>query len=258
MHSIAAPIDRPFARARRDDSPRDLFAAGGVKGAWFESDWRNCDQTPTPSAAVTASGDPVGYLADLSGNGNHLFSDGTGDRFTAALRDGRRVIRSDGSASKLRNTGLPAMSAVGVLCIGAYVPTPAVATDTLVHLAAATAADSEAALVSRTVQDDVRMDIRTTATIRSQFPDTDDAWAVYTFILESGNTSARANGLELLAWQDTFPTSDITALALGATTAGADHSIFDLSSLVLCETTLSAALLDRLERYTAGRMGIVL
>jgi hypothetical protein len=60
-------------------SPARLFA-GGEAGAWFDpSDLSTLAQNSDGTGAV-AIGDPVGYMADLSGNGNHATQGAAGAR----------------------------------------------------------------------------------------------------------------------------------------------------------------------------------
>lgn len=54
-----------------DFTPLTLFA-GGRGGAWWENDKSYFAQNADGSGAVTAPGDEVRYIADLSGNDNHL------------------------------------------------------------------------------------------------------------------------------------------------------------------------------------------
>jgi hypothetical protein len=53
-------------------TPADLFS-GGEKGFWYDAtDVANLHQTTDTSTPVSANNDPIGRIADLSGNGNHL------------------------------------------------------------------------------------------------------------------------------------------------------------------------------------------
>lgn len=52
-------------------SPSELFS-GGQSGAWYDpSDLSTLFQDSGATIAVTTDGDPVGYIEDKSGNGNH-------------------------------------------------------------------------------------------------------------------------------------------------------------------------------------------
>lgn len=72
MRDIVSPLDgflSPFGVVRGAWSPSTLFASGET-GAWYEPSPTNCFQQSDGTVAAGV-GDPVGYIADLSGNGNH-------------------------------------------------------------------------------------------------------------------------------------------------------------------------------------------
>lgn len=65
------------------------------------------------STAVTADSDPVGYIADLSGNGNHLTQSTAGARPTYKTSGGLHWVEGDGSADWINNTTVEFGTAFG-------------------------------------------------------------------------------------------------------------------------------------------------
>jgi hypothetical protein len=91
-------------------TPADLFASG-EQGGWYDpSDLSTMFQLSTGTTAV-AVGDPVGYIADKSGRGNHL---------TQANAAFRPVLRQNGGLYYLEFDGVDdTMSTLGVFTIAA-------------------------------------------------------------------------------------------------------------------------------------------
>lgn len=93
---LSKSIARPEGAGRW--SPLALFVGGTTKGAWYDpSDLTSMFQNSNGTTAV-AVGDPVGYIADKSGNGYHAI------QATAGLRpvlrqdaQGRYYLETDGS-----------------------------------------------------------------------------------------------------------------------------------------------------------------
>jgi len=68
-------------------TPADLFTT--EEGAWYDvSDLSSMFQNSNGTTAVTADGDPVGYLGDQTGNGHHLIQ---------ATAGTRPIYRTDGT-----------------------------------------------------------------------------------------------------------------------------------------------------------------
>jgi len=62
----------------------ELFGAG-EQGAWYDpSDFSTMWQDSGKTTPVTAAGDPVGYISDKSGRGNHAFQTTSASRPTLA------------------------------------------------------------------------------------------------------------------------------------------------------------------------------
>jgi hypothetical protein len=109
-------------------SPLSLFA-GGVVGAWYDpSDLSTMFQNSNGTTAV-AVGDPVGYIADKSGNGKHA------TQATAAARPflrqdagGRYYLEFNGAAYNLSTSAID-FSATDKMTViaGANAPTATVA-----------------------------------------------------------------------------------------------------------------------------------
>lgn len=71
----------------------------GLAAWWDAGVVSSLAQLSTGSTAVTAKNDPVGYWADLSGNGRNLTQSSTNNRplYTTNVLNGRPVINFDGS-----------------------------------------------------------------------------------------------------------------------------------------------------------------
>lgn len=100
-HTVSRPVSRVPSRRPTEFSqwtPARLFADGVTKGAWYDpSDLATMFQNSNGTGAV-AIGDPVGYIADKSGNGYHAI------QATAAARpvlrrdvQGRYYLEADGT-----------------------------------------------------------------------------------------------------------------------------------------------------------------
>ena len=87
MIGIGATLFKRAVMGSRGFSPSALFA-NGEEGAWYDpSDLSTLFQSSDGTTAV-AVGDPVGYIADKSGNGNHAI------QATSAKRP---ILRNSGS-----------------------------------------------------------------------------------------------------------------------------------------------------------------
>lgn len=94
--------------------PATLFAAS-QKGVWYDpSDLSTLFQNSNGTTAV-AVGDPVGYIADKSGNGRHAIQATAGNRPTLQSSGGLFWLQFDGSNDTLAATSvdLSASSALG-------------------------------------------------------------------------------------------------------------------------------------------------
>lgn len=78
-------------------SPSQLFSEG-QQGAWYDpSDLATLFQDAAGTIPVTSDGDPVGYVRDLSGNGNHA---------TQSVSASRPIYRTDGTLHWLEFDGV--------------------------------------------------------------------------------------------------------------------------------------------------------
>lgn len=94
---ITRPITRPLVRQSSTFNPLTLFAQG-QQGAWYDpSDLTTLFQDAAGTTPVTADGDPVGYMQDLSGNGNHA---------TQSVSASRPIYRTDGTLHWLSFDGV--------------------------------------------------------------------------------------------------------------------------------------------------------
>lgn len=83
-------------------NPATIFQAGNT-GAWYDpSDLSTLFQNSNGTTAVTQAGDPVGYMADKSGNGNHAIQATAGMRPTLQGAAGGWYLQFDGVDDKLR------------------------------------------------------------------------------------------------------------------------------------------------------------
>lgn len=93
-------------RARRSTwTPAALFAEG-QQGAWYEPKPQYLFQDAAGTVPVTADGDPVGYMQDLSGNGNHA---------TQSTSAARPIYRTDGTLHWLKFDGVDDGLQTGVI-----------------------------------------------------------------------------------------------------------------------------------------------
>lgn len=85
-------------------SPARLFA-NGEKGAFYDPyDLANLKQLSTGATAVTSTSDPVGYLRDLSPNGNHAIQATTTKRFAVGQNGPGYYLYGDHTDDYLRAT----------------------------------------------------------------------------------------------------------------------------------------------------------
>lgn len=99
--SIVRPVVSPIARRVTDPSsgwsPLALFAAG-EKGVWFDpSDLASMNTKYDLSGSVPGIGDPVGYIADKSGNGKHAKQTTDDSRPLLQQENGRYYLDFDGT-----------------------------------------------------------------------------------------------------------------------------------------------------------------
>lgn len=82
-------------------SPLELFANGEV-GAWFDpSDSSTLFQDSDGTTPLSSATDPIGQVVDLSGNGNHLTQATNESRPVGISVNGRQMIRTTGSPTRL-------------------------------------------------------------------------------------------------------------------------------------------------------------
>ena len=78
-------------------SPYDLFVNGLIAGCWFDpSDMSTLYQDAAGTIPVTAIGQPVGKILDISGSGNHATQPITASRPTLVQIDGLYALSFDG------------------------------------------------------------------------------------------------------------------------------------------------------------------
>lgn len=85
--------------------PATLFAGSG-KGVWFDIYPTYLFQNSDGSGAVTADGDPVAFIADRSGNGNHWYNTGGTDRPIYRTLGGLHWLQCDGINDSFVTLGL--------------------------------------------------------------------------------------------------------------------------------------------------------
>lgn len=100
VRPLTRPLVRPLTRRVTQPgfgwSPLALFAAS-EQGAWYDpSDLSSMNTKHDGSGAVPAVGDPVGYIADKSGRGNHAKQTTDTARPTLQLAAGRYYLQFDG------------------------------------------------------------------------------------------------------------------------------------------------------------------
>lgn len=87
----------PWVRVAGGFSLLSLFS-GGAEGAWFDpSDISTLFQDSAGTTPVTASGQPVGLMLDISGNGNHATQATSSKRPTYTTGSGLAWLAFDGA-----------------------------------------------------------------------------------------------------------------------------------------------------------------
>lgn len=103
--------------------PASLFQSGTYKGFWIDaSDTTKLKQDTGGSTAVTADGDPVGYVAETSGNGG-IFTRYTDDTYRPAFKvvNGYNCLRFDGSNDELRGDAVTRAIAGNSIAASTYI-----------------------------------------------------------------------------------------------------------------------------------------
>jgi hypothetical protein len=91
------------AAAGRFD-PASLFA-GGIRGGIYDpSNMATLFQDSAGNTPVTAHGDPVGRMNDISGNGNHLVKATAGERPLFQIEGNKKFLLFDGTDDDLAAT----------------------------------------------------------------------------------------------------------------------------------------------------------
>lgn len=86
--------------------PSSLFAGGGLGAAYDPTDLSTLFQLSNGTTAVTAHGDPIGYMGDTSGNANHALQSSNPNRPTLSVVG---AVKSLGVASaSTHNLVIPA------------------------------------------------------------------------------------------------------------------------------------------------------
>lgn len=136
IQPVLRPVLQPVLRSIFDPgiggggapwSPAALFAKYSAPGGyWDATDLSTLRQNSDGTGAVTTAGDPVGYVADLSGNGWHQIQATASARPAIALDgDGTYFLQPDGVDDRLSRT-VPSVTvpwtigATGIRDLGAY------------------------------------------------------------------------------------------------------------------------------------------
>lgn len=100
---LIRPLFRPLVRGVTEPGYGSLAAqirllfAAGEQGAWYDpSDLSSMNTKHDGSGTVPGVGDPVGYIADKSGRGNHAKQTTDTARPTLQLASGRYYLQFDG------------------------------------------------------------------------------------------------------------------------------------------------------------------
>lgn len=101
MIGIGATLFKVAVTGSRGFSPASLFA-NGEEGSWYDpSDLSTLFQNSNGTTAV-AVGDPVGYMADKSGNGNHIIQATSTKRPVLRESSGLYYLEFDGIDDGMR------------------------------------------------------------------------------------------------------------------------------------------------------------
>lgn len=137
IQPVLRPVLQPVLRSIFDPgiggggtpiwTPASLFAKYGATGGyWDATDISTLRQNSDGTGSVTTAGDPVGYVADLSGNGWHQIQATASARPAIALDgDGTYFLQPDGVDDRLSLT-VPSVTvpwtigATGARDLGAY------------------------------------------------------------------------------------------------------------------------------------------
>lgn len=116
-HALALALGRSAAPGF---SPSQLFGPT-TKGMWFDpSDLTTMFQNSNGTTPVTADGDPVGYIADKSGRGNHFIQATAGKRPLYKTSGGLSWLDFDGVDDALACAASSLQS--GMSCYAAFRP----------------------------------------------------------------------------------------------------------------------------------------
>jgi len=112
---VEQPSDRAGAATAEQVvfSEANTFAPTDIADlyAWFEFAPEHMFQMSNGTMAVTAADDPVGYVADLSGNGRHIVQATAGNRPLYKTDGAAHWIEFDGVNDRLRAAGLAPLDA---------------------------------------------------------------------------------------------------------------------------------------------------
>ena len=115
LHTMTSPLTAPLTspltgRGGGGFAPLSLFAGGALGAYWKPSDLSTVYQEST-ATTPGALGQPVGYIADLSGNGNHLTQATSGTRPVADAigfnTASSKFLEASGLAAIFSGTGKP-------------------------------------------------------------------------------------------------------------------------------------------------------